>query len=122
MAHICELDQWTFYQDNSIKTENIAAYNKILLALGKTPAAKDTAKINANKKDQAKIMQEAKDFQKESDEHITRHKVLARGVTLFQVAISIGAISIITKRKSLWYGSMIFAAIGIFFLIQGTLF
>src|SRR5476651_2718690 len=122
LAQIRSSDQWAFYQAKSIKSETIAASNKILLALGKTPAAQDTAKIRANKNDQAKIMQEAKDFQKESDEHVAKHKVLARGVTLFQVAISIGAIAIITNRKSLWYGSMGFAAIGIFFLLQGTLF
>ena len=66
-------------------------------------------------------MQDAKDFQKESDGHLARHKILAKGVTLFQVAISIGAIAIITKRKSLWYMSIGFAAIGIFFLVQGVL-
>jgi len=38
------------------------------------------------------------------------------------VAIAIGAISIITKRKTLWMGSMGFAVIGIFFLLQGTVF
>jgi hypothetical protein len=122
IAQIKSSDQWAFYQAKSIKSETIAASNKLMIAMGKTPAAQDTAKIRANKNDQAKIMQEAKDFQKESDEHVAKHKILARGVTLFQVAISIGAISIITKRKSLWYASMGFAAIGIFFLLQGTLF
>lgn len=121
LAQIKSSDQWAFYEAKSIKSETIAASNKVLLALGKTPAAQDTVKIRANKADQAKIMQEAKDDQKESDEHLARHKILARGVTLFQVAISIGAISIVTKRKSLWYGSIAFAAVGIFFLVQGVL-
>jgi len=115
-------DQWAFYQAKGIKNDVIASNNKVLLALGKTPAATDTLKIKENKKEQAKIMQEAKDAQKESDEHVAKHKILARAVTLFQVAIAIGAISIITKRRNLWIASVGFAAVGIFFLLQGTLF
>ncbi|HEY4327744.1 MAG TPA: DUF4337 domain-containing protein [Mucilaginibacter sp.] len=122
IAQIKSSDQWAFYQAKAIKSETIAASNKLLIAMGKTPAAQDAEKIKSNKNDQAKIMEQAKDFQKESDEHVVKHRILARGVTLFQVAISIGAISIITKRRSLWYGSMGFAIIGIFFLLQGTLF
>jgi hypothetical protein len=122
LAQIRSSDQWAFYQAKSIKSETINSSNKILLAMGKKPAAADSAKIKDNKKEQAKIMQEAKDFQKESDEHVAKHKILARGVTLFQVAIAIGAISIITKRKILWVVSMGFACVGIFFLMQGTVF
>ena len=121
LAQIKSSDQWAFYEAKSIKSGTIDQANKILLALGKTPAAEDAEKIKSNKNDQAKIMQDAKDFQKESDGHLARHKILAKGVTLFQVAISIGAIAIITKRKSLWYMSIGFAAIGIFFLMQGVL-
>jgi len=66
-------------------------------------------------------MTKAKDFQKESDEHVARHEVLAKGVTLFQIAIAIGAISIITKRKSLWLISMGFMAFGIYFLLTGVI-
>jgi hypothetical protein len=122
LAQIRSSDQWAFYEAKSIKSEMIASSNKLLLAMGKTLAAQDSAKIRSNKSDQAKIMQEAKDAQKESDEHVAKHKILARAVTLFQVAIAIGAISIITKRKALWLASMGFAVIGIFFLMQGTVF
>jgi hypothetical protein len=122
LAQIHSSDQWAFYQSKSIKSEIIASSNKLLIAMGKTPAVQDSVKIKSNKSEQAKIMQEAKDAQKESDEHVAKHKILARGVTLFQVAIAIGAISIITKRKVLWVASMGFALIGIFFLLQGTVF
>lgn len=122
LAQIKSSDQWAYYQAKGIKTDVLAASNNLLIAMGRTPAAKDTAKVSANKKEQAKIMAEAKALQKESDEHVAKHKILARGVTLFQVAIAIGAISIITKRKALWMGSMGFATIGIFFLLQGTVF
>jgi hypothetical protein len=122
LAQIKSSDQWAFYQAKSIKSETIESSNKILLAMGKTPAAKDTAKVASNKKEQVKIMADAKAFQEESEEHVERHKRLAWGVTLFQAAIAIGAISIITKRKLLWYTSMGLATIGVFFLLDGALF
>ena len=122
LAQIRSSDQWAFYQAKSIKSEIIAASAKTVLAMGKKPAAQDSAKIKSNKADQAKIMADAKALQNESAEHVAKHKILARGVTLFQIAIAIGAISIITKRKTLWVASMGFAVIGIFFLMQGTVF
>jgi hypothetical protein len=115
-------DQWAFYQAKGIKSDILATSTKLLVAMGKAPIAQDTAKIAANKKEQAKIMEEAKAAKAESDEHVSKHKILARGVTLFQVAIAIGAISIITKRKLLWMASLGFAFVGIFFLLQGTVF
>ena len=122
LSQIKSSDKWAFYQAKSIKSQLIVSSNKLLIAIGKQPGIEDTAKIAANKDDQAKIMNEALEAQKESDEHVARHKILARGVTLFQVAIAIGAISIITKRRILWICSMGFAVIGIFFLLQGTIF
>ena len=122
LAQIRSSDKWAFYEAKSIKSEMITSSNKLLIAVGKTPAAQDSAKIASNKKEQAQIMQEAKDAQKESDEHVAKHKILARGVTLFQIAIAIGAISIITKRKVLWLTSVGFAVLGVFFLLQGTVF
>ena len=90
--------------------------------MGKQPIAEDAAKAKGNKKEQADIKKEAEKFQKESDTHVEKHGILAKGVTLFQISIAIGAISIIVKRKSLWLVSMGFACIGIFFLLQGILF
>jgi len=44
--------------------------------------------------------------------------MLAKGVTVFQVAIAICAISALTKRKWLWYGSILLGLAGaILFLI-----
>ncbi len=115
-------DSWAHYQAKGIKADILSASNNVLLSLGKKPDSTAVGKVKAEKKDQADIMKKAKDYQKESDEHVARHKILARGVTMFQIAIAIGAISIITKRKLLWIVSMGFAAAGIIFLLQGTVF
>ncbi|MDB5031919.1 DUF4337 domain-containing protein [Mucilaginibacter sp.] len=122
LAQIHASDQWAYYQAKGIKSETLNQTNKLLLAFGKTPIATDEDKINANKKEQAEIKKQAEEFQKESDVHVAKHSVFARGITLFQISIAIGAISIIVKRKGLWLVSIGFACIGIFFLIQGIWF
>jgi hypothetical protein len=122
LAQIRSSDQWAYYQAKGIKSEILTSSNKLLTSLGKQPIAEDAAKAKDNKKEQADIKEKAEDFQKESDMHVAKHSVFARGVTLFQISIAIGAISIIVKRKSLWLVSMGFAFLGIFFLLQGVFF
>ncbi|MGI4729111.1 MAG: DUF4337 family protein [Janthinobacterium lividum] len=122
LAQMRSSDSWAFYQAKSVKAEVLNSSNKILITLGKVPLPETTAKVIEDKKEQAKIMQQAKDEQGDSDRHIARHGKLARAVTLFQIAIAIGAISIITKRKSLWLVSVLFALVAIFFLLAGTVF
>jgi hypothetical protein len=122
LSQIHASDQWAFYQAKGIKSDVLASSNKILVAIGKQPVDEDAAKIKENKKQQVDIKEKAEEFQKESEMHTVKHSVFARGVTLFQISIAIGAISIIVKKKSLWLVSMGFACIGIFFLLQGLLF
>lgn len=122
LAQMRSSDQWAYYQAKGIKADLLSSSNHLLIAMGRTPDTADIKKVKKEQKDQQDIMVKAKDFKKESDEHVAKHAVLARGVTLFQVAIAIGAISIITKRKGLWLASLGFAAVGIFFLLQGVLF
>jgi hypothetical protein len=58
-------------------------------------------------------------YEKESEAHLQRHIILARYVTLLQVAIAISAISIITRRRFLWYIAMLIALGRIWFFIPG---
>jgi len=122
LAQMRASDKWAYYQAKGIKADILNSSNRMLVALGKSPDSADVARVKREKQDQQKIMAEAQDLEKESKEHVAKHETLARGVTLFQIAIAIGAISIITKRKVLWLVSLGFAAAGIFFLLQGVLF
>ena len=49
-----------------------------------------------------------------------KHEVLAKGVTLFQVAIAIAAISVLTQRRRFYFVNMGFGAIGRFLFIGRT--
>ena len=105
-------DQWAFYQAKGIKGE-IASLN------GNTNLKDSLEK--KYKLEQQEIKKVAEEFQLASTVHLQKHILLARAVTLFQIAIAISAISILTKKTILWYGSLLLAIVGIFYFISGLI-
>jgi hypothetical protein len=114
-------DQWNFYQAKGIKANLLNTKTEILSALDKTVDEKDKAKLEKYQKDQAEIKAKAEELQHESEMHLSHHAVLARGVTMFQVAIAVGAIAVLTKRRRFWFGSLAFGLVGVFFFLWGIL-
>jgi hypothetical protein len=104
-------DQWAYYQAKGIKAE--------IRALVPTPGADTT--IARYKLQQAQIQQDAKKAEDESHEHLARHSVLARAVTMFQIAIAISAIAILTRRKPLWWISIAISGVGLFYFVWGLI-
>jgi len=47
--------------------------------------------------------------------------LLANSVTLFQIAIAISAISILSGKRVLWYFGILLTIVGIVFFISGLL-
>ena len=43
-----------------------------------------------------------------------------KAVTIFQIAIAISAISILTRKKELWYGGLVLTIVGVVFLVLGV--
>lgn len=114
-------DQWAYYQAKGIKSGIVATRIELLKAMGKTIAAADEEKVKQYKDDQEKIQEEAKHLENESKSHLNVHMILARSVTMFQVAIAISAISVLTKRRKFWYLGIAFGVIGVVFFAQGLL-
>ena len=105
-------DQWNYYQAKSIKAE----IRKI------QPQTTDISKPpDVVKKEEEDVKKTAEDYEKLSEAHLKRHVTLASAVTFLQVAIAVSAISIITRRRFLWYGAMAVAVIGIYFFVMGFL-
>jgi hypothetical protein len=50
-----------------------------------------------------------------------RHEVYARGVTMFQIAIAIAAISALTRKRRFWIVSLLFGAVGCVFVVLGAI-
>lgn len=117
-------DNWSFYQSKNLKAEIAINTDKILHALPAQAGAvqSDNSKdIERYQKEKEEIKKKAEEAEKESESHLSKHVPLASAVTAFQIAIAISAISILTRKKKLWYGSMLLTAIGIIFFLMGLL-
>jgi hypothetical protein len=114
-------DRWAYYQAKGIKAAVLGSKMELLESEGKPASARDAQKMAEYKKDQDDIAAEANERQRSAEAHLRRHVIFARAVTLFQIAIAIGAISALTNRRAFWFVSLAFGLGGIAFLVQGWL-
>src|SRR5256714_11727911 len=115
MNQIEASDQWGYYQAKSIKASVLEA--KMTLAAAATE--KDKEKAAQYQEEQSEIKREAEHKEVEAKSNFHKHEVFARGVTMFQIAIAVAAISALTKRRRYWIVSMILGGIGCVFLVLG---
>ena len=112
-------DRWSEFQANSIKEKVIEATRKLFAKLKVEPDPEDEAKLAEYKTEKGRNREKAEEFEEESLKHLREHVPLSRGLTMFQVAIAVGAISVLTKRREFWFVCLAFGAIGVGFLIWG---
>ncbi|MBL6940301.1 MAG: DUF4337 domain-containing protein [Alphaproteobacteria bacterium] len=111
-------DTWNEFQADSIKKHlytvasksttdaaNIAYYKKQAKEYGETQN-----KLHKDAEDREK---ERDDLLKESAHHEERHKWLTGSATLFEIGIALSTVAIITRRSYLWYGALLFGAVGV---------
>jgi uncharacterized protein DUF4337 len=110
-------DQWSYYQAKSIK----AAVLDAKTAFTGAPDAADQSKRARYEKEQEEIKSEAEQKQAAAKSFFHKHVVFARGVTMFQIAIAIAAISALTKKRSFWAVSLVFGALGCAFLVLAAM-
>jgi Domain of unknown function (DUF4337) len=111
-------DQWAFYQAKSMKSH----LDDATAALATDPQTKARFMADKAKEDSEKtqIQEEAKKLQAQSrklgadsDAKLRPHERLALALTLLQIAIALAAITVLTKRRWLLWGSLASAVIGI---------
>ena len=117
MSQIEASDQWSYYQAKSIKASVLDAK----MSLATMADEKDRAKAMRYEEEQSEIKSEAERKQTEAKANFHRHEVYARGVTMFQIAIVVAAISALTKKRRFWIVSLVFGAVGCVFLILGAI-
>jgi hypothetical protein len=115
-------DQWNYYQAKGIKEAIAATKSEILKGLGKELPPEDKAKTEKYRADKERIKDDAEFREKKSENHLQHHVIFARAVTMFQVAIGIAAISVLTRKRRFWFVGLGFSLIGIIFLVQGLVF
>jgi hypothetical protein len=116
-------DSWSYYQAKSIKSALLTAKIETLQSLKQAqPAKADLDKIAEYHADMKEINATAEGQHKTAEHRLEQRKILANGVTLFQIAIAIGAVSAITRKQKLWYVSLIFGTAGLVQLLHELFF
>ena len=117
MNQIEASDQWNYYQAKGIK----AAVLDAKMSLGGTPSESDQSNRDRYEKQQEEIKSEAEHKEAAAKSNFHKHEVFARGVTMFQIAIAIAAISALTRRRNFWMVSLVFGVVGFAFLILAAI-
>ena len=115
-------DQWAFFQAKGIKASVLQGKMETLTGMGKVASPSDEQKVEQYATEQKDISAKAKHLEEESHHHLNIHQVLARTVTLFQVSIALSAIAALTRKKPLWYMSLVGGLIGLVILVQAMFF
>jgi hypothetical protein len=117
MNQIEASDQWNYYQAKSIKASVLDAKMSLAGAANEL----DQSKHDRYEKEQDEIKSEAERKEAAAKSNFHKHEVFARGVTMFQIAIAIAAISALTKKRHFWVVSLLFGLVGCVFLILAAI-
>jgi hypothetical protein len=111
-------NQWNYYQAKSNK-QNLA---ELATALPGVDVPKYKAEVERYKSEKADIKKEADkleaasaDWDKKSDESLHQHHQWALAMTAEQIAISLAAITLLTRKKWMQYAAYGVAGVGIAF-------
>jgi hypothetical protein len=115
MSQIEASDQWNYYQAKSIKASVLDAK----MSIATTGNESDRAKAERYEKEQQEIKSDAERKEIAAKSNFHQHEVLARGVTMFQIAIAIAAVSALTRKRRFWIVSLLFGGAGCVFLALG---
>ena len=112
-------DKWSYYQAKNLKATVTELSKSTWLALDKPPPEDIAKNLERYAEDQRKASEEAKALEHERDEkgaesdHLMHHHhFFAQSVALLQVAIALGAVAALTRRRIVWIGSTLLGLAG----------
>jgi hypothetical protein len=112
---------WNYYQSISIKSGQLQSKMEAYELQGKKAKESDKEKLHKYEKQHEQVAERANEEDGESTAAFHSHEVLARGVTMFQVAIAVSAIAALTRRREFWFVGIGLGCAGVFFLVAGLL-
>ncbi len=120
VAQIESADRWSQYQAKSLKKNIVESTDGLLLAFEKPVPEKDKGRIATYNAEMTGIQEVATAYHEDSEAFLGRHETMAVAVTLFQVAIALGAIAVLTKMRLFWGLSLVLGLTGTGFFAVGA--
>jgi hypothetical protein len=114
-------DNWNYYQAKSIKSSLLDSRIYYAQLSKIEPRQADLEKKAEYARQMTEIQASTRDLEKLSRAHLETHETYEGSATLFHIAIAIVAISVVAKRKELWYLSIVVGLLGIFFFAKALI-
>jgi hypothetical protein len=121
LGQIRASDAWQQFQAKSTKRHVEQATRTVLASFGRPVPRTVNESIRKLSDDQARIGGEARHHQADSSRAMARHESYARAVTAFQIAISLGAIAALSKRRRLWMLGLAISVFGMVSIVSASL-
>ncbi|MBV9083389.1 MAG: DUF4337 domain-containing protein [Acidobacteriaceae bacterium] len=114
-------DQWAYYQAKDIRRYTAQFAQDLMAQVKAQPAAIDKYAADATRyrKETAAIQDEAREFEKERDKMGREADFFHFGEVFLEVAIVFSSLSILSKRRVLFFGGMASAIIGVAISLYG---
>jgi type II secretory pathway pseudopilin PulG len=119
-------DQWAFFQAKGLKGALAASQAEVLAPTNPALSAHLKAEAERYKGEQTEIQKQAHELEAQETERneasnrfLERHHQFALAVTLFQIAIALGAIAALARRQPLWWLGLGASVVGIAFSLRG---
>lgn len=116
-------DQWAYYQAKGIKGAIAGSTAEAYRAAGRAVPDSLAGAAARYARDQATIAEKARELEKERESRdaeagalLAHHHHFAYSVALLQVAIALGAVAALTRRRSVWIFSSILGTGGLVLL------
>jgi len=112
-------DQWAYYQAKGLKSMVTEGSRNTWIALDKTPPPELAANEARYAEDQKQSKEKAEALEKQRDEKgseadllMHHHHLFAQSVALLQVAIALGAVAALTRKRAVWFVSLLLGVVG----------
>jgi hypothetical protein len=112
-------DQWAYYQAKGIKAAILKSQMELLAAEGKPVASvldEESRRYADEEKSISAAAHELEKIRDEKDEEanllIHHHHYYAYSVAMLQVAIALGAVAALTRKRPAWWGSSALGLLG----------
>jgi uncharacterized protein DUF4337 len=118
-------DQWAYYQAKGLKAALAEVARQAWLANNKEPPAQLAESARHYTAEQVELEKQARALERERDTKtfeaemlLHSHHGFAYAVTLFQVAIALGAVAALTQINAVWIGSLLVGLSGLVLFVD----
>jgi hypothetical protein len=102
-----------------LEVDILTANARLMQALGFEIDEEQVALIERDREEIIEFATEVEEYEVEVAVVMRAHERLAVGVTLLSVAITLGGMALVTRRKFVWYGGLFLSVIGAGYVITG---